>query len=270
MKIAVVIPSYRVRRFIDDVLRRIGPEVCAVYVVDDACPEGTGDHVAATSTDPRVRVLRNATNLGVGGATMRGWRAALDDGADVVVKIDGDGQMDPALLPRLVRPILAGEADYAKGNRLAAFAGIRARSRADMPRLRWVGNGLMTFGHKAVSGYWHIADPANGYVAIHRTALEGLDLDALAPRYFFETDVLCQLNLIDAVVYDVPMPSAYGDETSGLRLGHVVRDFPPRMLRRLVRRVAWKYFVFDFNVASLELVAGAALLLFGLAFGSVR
>jgi glycosyltransferase involved in cell wall biosynthesis len=270
MTIAVVIPCYRVRRSIDDVLRRVGPEVAAVYVVDDACPNGTGEHVAATCADPRVRVLRNETNLGVGGATVRGWRAALADGATVVVKIDGDGQMDPTLLPRLVRPLLDGEADYAKGNRLAAFAGIRARSRATMPRVRWIGNSLLTFGHKAVSGYWHVADPTNGFTAIHRAALEGLDLDALSPRYFFETDVLCQLNLIDAVVRDVPMPSAYGDEVSSLRVAHTLRDFPPRMLRRLLRRIVWEYFLFDFNVASLEMLAGAPLVLFGLGFGVTR
>jgi dolichol-phosphate mannosyltransferase len=139
LRIAVVIPCYRVREHILGVLAGIGREVDAVYVVDDACPEATGEHVSTNCTDSRVRVLRNAENLGVGGATMRGYRAAMEDGMDILVKLDGDGQMDPARIPSLVRPILAAEADYAKGNRFFDLD-----DAARMPLLRLVGNSLLS------------------------------------------------------------------------------------------------------------------------------
>lgn len=270
MKIGVVVPCYRVRDRVGAVIRALDPSVDVIYVVDDGCPEGTDAHVEATIHDPRVRVLRNAKNLGVGGAVLRGYRQALDDGVDVVVKVDGDGQMDPALMPRLLRPILSGEADYAKGNRFATYAQILGRSRRDMPRMRWFGNNMLSFGHKVVSGYWQIVDPTNGYTAIHRQALRGIDFDDVAQDYFFETDMLCELNLINAVVTDVPMPSICAGEPSRLDVYTVARTFPPRMVRRFVRRILYKYFLIDFNVASLELLFGLLLLGWGVGFGAVR
>lgn len=177
--------------------------------------------------------------------------------------------MDAALLPSLLRPILEGRADYTKGNRFALQAASR-RALGSMPRHRRLGNALLSFGHKAVSGYWNILDPCNGYTAAHRTALEALDWDALAPGYFFETDILFQLNLAGAVVRDVPMPSRYGDEVSGIRLSRVLVQFPLLMLNRVARRVGAKYFRHDFNVASLQLSYGLPLFLGGVFYSAYR
>ncbi|MGT2491529.1 glycosyltransferase family 2 protein [Cupriavidus basilensis] len=117
LDIAVVIPCFKVKKFILSVIERVDGLVSAIYVVDDACPEGSGDYVKEHCKDPRVTVVKHEKNKGVGGAVMTGYRAAIADGARVIVKIDGDGQMDPALLPEFVMPILGGEADYTKGNR---------------------------------------------------------------------------------------------------------------------------------------------------------
>src|SRR5436190_13892428 len=105
LKVAVVTPCYKSRAHVMNVIARIGPEVFLIIVVDDGCPEHTGDHVVASSKDGRVLVVRNEVNLGVGGAVLHGYRVAIEHGADIVVKIDSDGQMDPALLPRIVHPI---------------------------------------------------------------------------------------------------------------------------------------------------------------------
>src|SRR5262249_29727598 len=156
-KIAVVVPCFRAREQVLGVLARIGPECAAVYVVDDACPDGSGKHVQAQCRDPRVRVLFHADNQGVGGATLTGYRAALADGADVLVKLDADGQMDPALIRALVAPIVLGEADYAKGNRFFDLEGL-----GSMPAVRLVGNSLLSFLSKLSSGYWDVFDPTNG------------------------------------------------------------------------------------------------------------
>jgi glycosyltransferase involved in cell wall biosynthesis len=262
MKLAVVIPCYNVRDHILGVLAGIGPEVEAIYVVDDACPQRSGDFVEAESRDPRVRVFRHESNQGVGGAMAHGYRVALQDGATIVVKMDGDGQMDASLMPRLIEPLLRAQADYSKGNRMAGLFRARAASRP-MPLTRLLGNGLLSFAHKAASGYWNIADPANGYTAIHRAALENLPLENLERGYFFENDMLFQLNLIEAVVRDVPMPAIYGVEKSNLRIGKVLWQFPPRLVLRCARRVATKYFVHDFNVGSLEMLCGTFLLTCG-------
>ena len=129
-KLAVVIPCYRVREQILKVLATIEPQVTRIYVVDDQCPEQTGKFVESQIRDPRVKVLYNKTNLGVGGAVITGYRAAIQDGADILVKIDGDGQMDPSLVQLFVEPILAGRADYVKGKPLLFARGPAGHARS--------------------------------------------------------------------------------------------------------------------------------------------
>ena len=272
-RIAVVIPSYRAASTIADVIARVPRAIQRIYVVDDACPEATGD-AARAGGDPRVRVIRNARNLGVGGATKRGYAEALRDGAAVVVKLDADGQMDPALIPLLVAPLLAGRADYAKGNRFALQHRTPRESgpgtSLPMPPVRRLGNNVLSFLHKGVTGYWGIIDPTNGYTAIHRGALESIDLESVADCYFFETDMLFHLNLADAVVQDVPLPTRYSGEVSSLRVRSVIVRFPLLGANRFLRRIGIKYFLQDFNVASMEMLLGLPLVLMGASFGFYR
>jgi dolichol-phosphate mannosyltransferase len=199
-RIAVIVPCFRVTDQILSVIGRIGPGIEAIYCVDDACPDGSGKLIEQRSPDARVKVLHNAANRGVGGATLAGYRQALADGFDILVKIDGDGQMDPALVPELVRPILSGEADYTKGNRFFFLEHTRG-----MPFVRLIGNGMLSFLTKLSSGYWTIFDPTNGYTAIHRSVAEQIVSRRIDERYFFETDMLLHLYLLRAVIRDVPM-----------------------------------------------------------------
>lgn len=261
--IAVVIPCFRVSRHVLGVIAAIGPEVSRIYVVDDACPEGTGERVRAECRDPRVQVLRNASNQGVGGAVLAGYAAAIADGARVIVKIDGDGQMDPGLLPAFVAPILAGEADYTKGNRFYDLENI-----GRMPGLRLFGNAALSFMAKISTGYWDVFDPTNGYTAIHADVARLLPAGRISKRYFFETDMLFRLNTVRAVVVDVPMDAHYGDEVSNLRISRVLGEFLFKHVRNFGKRIFYNYFLRDLSVASLELVVGSAMLCFGVVFGS--
>lgn len=206
-EIAVVIPCYQVGARVLDVVARIGPEVGWIYIVDDACPRHTGRLVEQECTDARVQVLYHQVNLGVGGAVLTGYRAALASPAMVVVKLDGDGQMDPALIARLVAPILRGRADYSKGNRFHHVGDV-----ASMPAIRLIGNAALSFLTKLSSGYWQLFDPTNGFTSIHRSVLAELDFDRIANRYFFESDMLYHLNQLRAVVAEMPMRACYQDE----------------------------------------------------------
>jgi glycosyltransferase involved in cell wall biosynthesis len=261
-EIAVVVPCYRARAQVLGVLARIGPECAAVYVVDDACPEGSGRHVQESCRDPRVRVLFHEVNQGVGGATLTGYRAALAEGADVLVKLDADGQMDPALIPALVAPILVGEADYAKGNRFFDLEGL-----GGMPWVRLVGNSLLSFLSKLSSGYWEIFDPTNGFTALHAAVARRLPWDKLARRYFFESDLLFRLGTLRAVVADVPMTAVYGSEESNLVVRRALFEFAWKHLVNTGKRVFYGYYLRDFNFASLELVLGTLLVAGGSWFG---
>ena len=261
-EIAVVIPSFRVKNHILDVLSGIGPEVSKIFVVDDACPDNSGDFVEKNSKDKRVTVLRHLENQGVGGAVITGYKAALASGADVVVKVDGDGQMNPALIPSLISPILAGEADYAKGNRFDSLEDLY-----EMPRVRIFGNAVLSLWSKQSTGYWRITDPTNGFTAIHRKALENIHLDKLRKTYFFESDMLFRLSIINAVVTDVPMKAVYGDEKSHLRIRKVLLEFPIRHTINLLKRIFYRYYLREWSIASIELPVGFTLFVFGVWFG---
>lgn len=262
--VVVVIPCYKVRAHVLGVLAAIGSEVDRIFCVDDACPEGAGDFIQQHCKDPRVRVLFNSVNRGVGGAVIAGYRAALEIGATVVVKVDGDGQMDPRLIARFIAPILDDTADYTKGNRFYNLADVQR-----MPGFRVLGNAGLSFLTKLSSGYWHVFDPTNGYTAIHGAVLRELPLERLAERYFFESDILHRLYLARAVVVDVPMRSVYGEEVSNLRISRVLLPFLWSNLRNTARRLLYCYFLRDFTAASLEMLVGVPLVAFGMVFGAV-
>lgn len=263
--IGVVIPCYRVRSHILGVLSAIGPEVSRIYVVDDHCPEKSGDWVRGNCSDPRVTVIDHAKNQGVGGATITGMRRALDDGMTIIVKVDGDGQADPALIPALVAPILRGEADYTKGNRFYSLDGLKG-----MPPLRLAGNSALSFLTKLSTGYWNLMDPTNGLTALHANVARILPLDRIDKRYFFESDLLFRLNTVRAVVLDVPMHAKYGAEESGLNVIGAIPEFGYKHLRALAKRIVYSYFLRDFSVCSIQLVCGSILLLFGVIFGAIH
>ena len=263
MRVAVIIPCYKVTAHIADVIKRIGPEVSGIYCVDDACPDCSGKLIEEKVADARVKVLRHEQNQGVGGAVLTGYRQALADGHDVLVKIDGDGQMDPMLAPKLVYPIESGMADYAKGNRFFYIENVRG-----MPVKRLIGNGVLSFLAKLSSGYWNIFDPTNGYTAMHRSVGELIVNRKIDKRYFFETDMLLNLYLLRAVVQDVPMAAIYGNEKSNLRVRWVLIPFLFKNLRNTCRRFFIHYLIRDFSLATLETIIGVILLTFGIAAGS--
>jgi glycosyltransferase involved in cell wall biosynthesis len=261
--VAVVIPCFKVARHIEAVVAALIGRVNHIYVVDDACPQGSGALVADRFDAAHVTVLRHDRNRGVGAAMVTGYRAALAAGHAIVVKMDGDGQMDPDELPALLAPLLRGEADYAKGNR---FFDIYTLS--FMPRTRLIGNACLSFVTKLSSGYWDVMDPTNGYIAIHRAALSRLPLDRMDCGYFFESDMLFRLSTIRAVVRDVPMKPRYGTEISNLRVGRVLLDFPRRHMARILKRFFYMYLLRDFNVGSVSVLGGLSFVAFGGLFGA--
>ena len=253
--LAVVIPAYRVEREIAGVIGGMPAHVDRIIVVDDASPDGTSQIVEALG-DSRVQLIRHSRNQGVGGAMATGFGAALEAGSDLVVKCDGDGQMDPRDIPVLLRPILAGRAEYSKGCRFHHFRDLSA-----MPRTRLGGNIALTFLTKFASGYWHVLDPQNGFVAIRADVLRRLPLARLSRGYFFENDMLIRLNALEARVEDVPLPSHYGGETSSLRPGRALLEFPFRLVGGFFRRLFWRYLFYDVSPVAIFFLSGSALFL---------
>ncbi len=260
--IAVVIPCYRVVAQVAMVIAGIGDEVERIFCVDDGCPDGSGAFIEKEVEDSRVVVLYHEKNQGVGAATMSGYRAAIDWGADIIVKLDGDGQMAPELIPRIIRPIVEGDADYTKGNRFHDLEGVR-----QMPMVRLFGNALLSFMSKLSTGYWNLFDPTNGFTAIHTKVAQELPFEKISKGYFYETDMLFRLNIVSAVVTDIPMRARYGNEKSNLRIGRIIPRFLFGHLRNTLKRILYNYFLRGFSAGSLELLLALALVPGGILFG---
>jgi dolichol-phosphate mannosyltransferase len=261
-KICVVIPAYKVSNQILGVLSKVDESVKHIIVVDDACPEATGEIVLQRCTDKRVILIRHSENLGVGAATKSGYKKALELGADIVVKVDGDGQMNLSDLRTIVQPIIDSQADYTKGNRFYNIDQIHS-----MPKIRIFGNLLLSFYCKFSSGYWNIFDPNNGYTAISSSILKTLPLDKIENRYFFESDMLFRLYLSRAKVVDVPLDAIYADEKSNLRISRSIFEFFGKHVRNSFKRIFYMYYLRDFSLASLELPLGLGLGIFGTTLG---
>jgi glycosyltransferase involved in cell wall biosynthesis len=264
--LAVVIPAYRVADEIEAVLNELPDYLRHIIVVDDASPDNTSALVEAfANRDRRIVLVRNEENQGVGAAMITGFQKALELGVQVVIKIDGDHQMDPAYIPKLVTPLLKGKADYTKGNRFRDFESLR-----HMPLIRRIGNLGLSFLTKAATGYWNCFDPTNGFFAIRAEILEQLPLERIDHRYFFETSMLANLYLLGAYILDVPMPARYRGERSSLSIWRVLIEFPAKLFITLSRRILLRYFLFDFSMVSVYLLTSIPLMLFGVIFGSVK
>jgi glycosyltransferase involved in cell wall biosynthesis len=265
MQIDIVIPCYRVSGQIIGVVKQTLrlQQVRNIVVVDDGCPEHSGQVVRSHfAGESRVAVIEHETNLGVGSAVLSGYAHAFAHGADAVIKVDGDGQMNPELIPLLAKPLIQGQADYTKGNRF-----FYPKHLDGMPRSRLFGNATLSLVNKFSSGYWSIMDPTNGFTALHHAAYRQLDTESLDRGYFFESDMLFQLGIANAVVLDVPMLPLYRGETSSLNIPKVMLQFPGKYLNRFLKRIGFKYFVREFNIASLEIMCGIPAIIAGLAYG---
>jgi dolichol-phosphate mannosyltransferase len=262
---AVVVPCYRVRQHILSVISAVPPLVSHIICVDYQCPEKTADLIESQCRDPRVRVVRNSANEGVGGATMRGYIEALRLGAQIIVKIDGDGQMNPRLVGSFVNPIAQGAADYTKGNRF-----YKPESLQGMPAARLLGNAILSLLCKLSTGYWNVVDPNNGYTAIHANVLRLLPLHKISRRFFFERDVLFRLNTVRAVVVDVPIDAVYRGETSNLSPARQVLPFLRGHVGNFAKRCFYSYLLRDFNLASVLTLLGVPMILGGVSFGAVK
>jgi dolichol-phosphate mannosyltransferase len=264
IKIGVVIPAFKVLDNIKEVIVSVPPEIDHIIVVDDQCPSSSGKEAEKLNRG-NVTVLYHDRNQGVGGAVITGYKKALELGCEIIVKMDGDGQMDPKYLNDLITPLKRDVADYTKGNRFTNFRSLRS-----MPKVRLIGNSGLSFLVKAASGYWNIMDPTNGYTAIHRRVLEKLNLEKISRRFFFESDMLINLNIINAVVKDIEMTTKYQGENSSLNIKKVLLQFPPKLLKGLTKRIFLRYFVYDFNMASIYIILGLPMFTASVVFGIIE
>lgn len=282
--VGVVVPAYNEEHFVGEVIDTIPEYVDRIYVVDDCSTDDTWSvirtHAAAANealraepswhrvgsepephldssvadggTTERVVPLRHESNKGVGGAIKTGYRRAHEDEIDITAVMGGDGQMEPAALERIIAPVVKGDADYAKGNRLR-----HQTDREGMTRWRFLGNAVLSFLTKVASGYWKTIDPQNGYTAISHRALTAVNVDRMYEGYGYCNDLLVKLNVADMRVADVPLPAVYGDEESHISYPSYIWTVSGMLLMNFLWRLKVKYFVLDFHPLALFYCFGA-------------
>jgi glycosyltransferase involved in cell wall biosynthesis len=241
--LCVVVPCHNEERQIKKVLVTMPPFVTHVCVIDDCSTDGTSALVQELQTkDNRIHLIRHEMNEGVGAAIASGYKWARDQNIDLAVVMAGDGQMNPADMPALLEPIIRGEADYVKGNRLFHADAHR------IPRVRFFGNAVLSFLTKIASGYWHVVDSQCGYTAINRRALHSLDWDRMYKRYGMPNDLLVRLNVHNMRVRDVEVQPIYGiGESSGFRSHRIGGKVAALLIKGFVWRLKEKYILRDFH-----------------------
>jgi len=264
LKIITAVPAHQAEATVLGVIETMPKIVDTILVVDDGSKDRTWQ-VLSENKNPRLVLLRHEKNQGVGGAMVTAFQHALELGCDVVVKMDSDGQMHPEDLAPLLDALIDGKYDYAKGNR---FLDHRPHL-AKMPKIRLLGNLALTFLTKMASGYWHIFDPQNGFIAARTSVLRRLEIDRIARDYFFENDMLINLNIIGARIVDVPMPARYGRERSSMRIATVLLKFPLRLFWGYWRRIIERFVLRDFSPLVLFLFAGLGMMIFASVFGGM-
>ena len=259
--IGVVIPSHNEENHVKDTIETLPDFIDKIYVVDDGSTDKTAE-VVKMLTDQRIRLFQHEVNKGPGAAVATGYEAALRDGMDVIVKMDGDNQMDPEQLPNMLDPIVEGKADYTKGNRL-----LSPEYRKGMSKWRFFGNSILTFLTKIGSGYWQMMDPQNGYTVISRRALERINVDSIYPYYGYLNDILARLNIYGYRVMDIVMPARYGRERSSIKYSKYIVKVSIMLLRKFFWRLEMKYVVFSFHPLVLFYMLGIVLTPIGILGG---
>ena len=252
-KIGVAIPAYNEEDHIEDTIKTLPDFVDKIYVVDDGSKDKTAE-IVMTLTDQRIHLLQHEVNKGMGAALVTGYKAALKDEVDVIVKMDGDNQMDPEQLPNLIEPIIEEKADYTKANRL-----LSPEYRRGMSKWRFFGNAILTFLTKIGSGYWQVMDPQNGYTAVSRRVLERIDIDSIYPYYGYCDDILVKLNVYGYRVMDIVMPAKYGNEHSKIKYSKYIIKVSLMLLKDFFWRLKMKYVVLSFHPLVLFYMLGIVL-----------
>ena len=260
--VAVVIPAFDEETLVATTIQGVPDFVDRIIVVDDASHDGTAA-AARAAGDGRVEVITHQRNSGVGAAIVTGYQQAVAEGLDVACVMAADNQMEPADLEKIALPVVRGEVEYAKANRL-----ITGEAWKVIPRSRYLGNAVLSLLTKIASGYWHVADPQSGYTAASHEILEQLDLDRIYPGYGFPNDMLVHLNVWNARVRDIPSRPIYNvGERSGIRIRKVIPRISWLLLKGFFWRMREKYVIRDFHPLVFFYALGFLMTLLGLGLG---
>ena len=245
----VVIPCFKGGEITKMVISEVLDYADHVVLVDDSCPFLTGQHVLKQIKNPKLEVLFNLTNKGVGYSTKKGIKCLLEKKCDLILKIDADGQHDPREIYSMCKPIIEGKCEATKGNRFGNIDNL-----FKIPKIRLLGILVLSFITKLSTGYWDLFDPTNGLICFQREVLHDINLNKINDRYFFETDLLFRCSLNNVKVKTVKTKINYSSTISSL---NPIKEIPIFFIKHIqigIKRIIYQYFIIDFNPGSLEII----------------
>ena len=215
-RVGILIVTYNAVTTLKKVLKRITPNVWKnveeVVIFDDDSPDATYElaiGIKASIDLPKLKVLKQAKNLGYGGNQKAGYRYFIDRGFDVVVLLHGDGQYAPEILAHLYRPIVDGQADAVFGSRMMKTYG--GPLKGGMPLYKYLGNRILTVFENAALGM-NLTEFHSGYRAYNLHALRDIDFSKMTDKFHFDTEIIIKLHHQRYRIAEVPIPTYYGDE----------------------------------------------------------
>tara|TARA_B100000989_G_scaffold212698_1_gene161584 strand:- start:12061 stop:12981 length:921 start_codon:yes stop_codon:yes gene_type:complete len=207
MSSCAIIPCYKVNELIFDRLREYKSYFDYLIIIDDACPTNIGQRLKTKFyNDPKIIIIINKKNLGVGGAVMKGFELALKKNIDYLVKIDGDGQMDINDSITLLDSLKKEKSLYSKGSRFLKG------SVTNMPFFRRIGNKVINFIFNFLISNYEISDPLNGYIAINSKVLNIINLKDIKQGFLFETNLLYEASKNNIKVKNFPVKITYSKD----------------------------------------------------------
>jgi glycosyltransferase involved in cell wall biosynthesis len=267
-RISLVIPAHNEEKLIRPTLEHVPELIDRIYVIDDGSTDNMVQVVReCMQKDKRIKLIQHEKNLGCGQGVITGYKASLAEGYDIAVVVGGDYQMPLDQVTNLLDPIIAGQADYAKGCRFLEDSG----SFKNMPKLRLVANMIISALTKIASGYYKIIDVVDGYTAITRRAIELVNWDKAWKGYGYPMDFLIRLNERGLRVVDVPRRAIYlpGERQSQIKGVRYALRVSPMLVRGFFRRILYKYIVRDFHPLAFFYLIGLILAPTGLIYGLV-
>jgi len=263
--VAVVVPAYNEEKLIGKVIETTPDYVDYLVIVDDLSKDKTVEIVEAyaENADSRIVLICLEKNIGVGGAIAEGYKWCRDHQIDATAVMAGDAQMAPSDLPALLDPVVSGEVDYTKGNRL--FTG---EAWHKIPKARYMGNAALSLLTKIASGYWHVADSQTGFTVASHKVLSTLDLSGIYKRYGMPNDMLVKLNIYNFKVRDIEIEPVYGiGEKSGIKPLLVIPKFTWLLSRLFFYRMVQKYIIRDFHPLVFFYILSFLLIIIGTVLG---
>ena len=247
--IGVVIPCYLGGEITLKLISEILIYADKIVLVDDKCPLKTGKKILESELGKKVHVIFNRKNLGVGGSTKRGFEWLISQNCKIILKMDADYQMYPSDIPRMCEPIINKEYDSTKGTRFYNIDNL-----LKMPKIRLFGNTFLNYLSKFSTGYWDISDPTNGFLAFNLETLKKINFKKADNRFFFETDILFRCSIEDITIKNVSIEANYKNHFSSLSPIKEIIPFFYKNIKLFLKRIIYQYFLFDFNIGSIELI----------------